>query len=330
MPTVRLPPLDRGEAMDKLDVLCVTLLNLNILVKPVDRGIFDRDATLVSDYNVVVGGDGTNQAVTLSCLGHSVGVCGSIGDDQFGRLTMQLLRDRAIDTAQVSIDPQSQTAICLVMIGSDGERNFIVKRGACDRFTLADIDQALCTRAKILNIGSLFTFKKLYGGDLATLLRNAQQKGLLTSADAMYDSYGIGAENMLDVLPYLDYFLPSYGEAKYLTQEDDPVRMADKLLSCGVKNIVIKLGASGCLLKNARIQMLQPAFRVPVVDTTGAGDNFIAGFLHGVLNGWDERRCLLTASAAASISIGSIGATGAVQSAEQIQQWLWEKQKIKL
>lgn len=314
--------------MKKLDVLCVTLLNLNILVKPVDRGVFDRDATLVSNYNVVVGGDGTNQAVTLSRLGHSVGVCGSIGEDHFGHLAMELLHERAIDTVQVAVNPQAQTAVCLVMIGPDGERNFIVKRGACDSFTLADIDQDLCTRAKILNIGSVFTFKKLFGNDLAALLRNAQQHGVITSADAMYDSYGIGAENMLPVLQHLDYFLPSYDEAKYLTREDDPERMADKLLSYGVKNVVIKLGASGCLLKNARVQMLQPAFLAPVVDTTGAGDNFIAGFLHGVLNGWDERRCLLAASATASISIGAIGATGAVQSADQMLQWLWEKQNI--
>ena len=315
-----------GDVVEKkLDVLCVTLINLNILAKPVDRHIFDRDATLVSDYNVVVGGDGTNQAVTLSRLGRHVGVCGSIGNDHFGQLAAQMLQENGINIDHITTMPDAQTAICLVMIGEDGERNFIVKRGACDHFTLADIDPILYDGAKILNIGSIFTFKKLFGDNLAELLCQAQAHGMITTADAMYDSYQIGARKMLPALAYLDYFLPSYDEAKYLTGKTDPDQMADALLGYGVKNVVIKLGAQGCLFKNGQTRLIRPAFASPVVDTTGAGDNFIAGFLHGILSEWDVEKCLTFASATASISIGKIGATGAVQSAQQVLDWLKNK-----
>ena len=236
--------------MKSFDVLCITLINLNLLAKPVDRSLFDRDATQAEEYSVVVGGDGTNQAVTLSQLGWRTGVCGSIGDDHFGQLALQMLSERGVDTSAVTCKPGQQTAVCFVMIGPDGERNFLVKRGACDAFHLGDIPPDLFLRTRVLNIGSLFTFRQLYGKPLAGLLRQAQEHGVLTSADAMYDTYQLGPKSMDDVLPFLDYFFPSYGEAKYLTGECDAERMADALLAHGVKTVVIKLGADGCLLKN--------------------------------------------------------------------------------
>ena len=311
--------------MKSFDVLCITLINLNLLAKPVDRSLFDRDATQAEEYSVVVGGDGTNQAVTLSQLGWRTGVCGSIGDDHFGQLALQMLSERGVDTSAVTCKPGQQTAVCFVMIGPDGERNFLVKRGACDAFHLGDIPPGLFLRTRVLNIGSLFTFRQLYGKPLAGLLRQAQEHGVLTSADAMYDTYQLGPKSMDDVLPFLDYFFPSYGEAKYLTGECDAERMADALLAHGVKTVVIKLGADGCLLKNAQCCLRQPAFPVPVVDTTGAGDSFIAGFLHGVCSGWDEARCIQMASAAAAINIGAIGATGAIRSAGQVLDWLRQR-----
>ncbi|GAB2046133.1 hypothetical protein AGATL06_26320 [Agathobaculum sp. TL06] len=213
----------------------------------------------------------------------------------------------------------------MVMIGANGDRNFIVKRGACDSYTLADIDPMIYGSAKILNIGSVYTFKKLFGKDMAKLLHQAQMHGMITTADAMYDSYQIGAEKMRPAMQYLDYFLPSYDEAKYLTGETEPDKMADALLDYGVQTVVIKMGEKGCLLKNRELRLEQPAFHAPAVDTTGAGDNFIAGFLHGILNQWDLEKCLLFASATAAISIGAIGATGAVQSAQQVLDWLKEK-----
>lgn len=306
----------------KQDVICVSLINLNILVRPVGPDVFTRDATVVEDYNIVVGGDGTNQAVVLSSLGRKAGVAGKIGKDALGQIAMQMLEQRGVDHSLIRVDEQEQTAICLVMIGNDGNRNFVIKRGACDHFSLSDVDLDAITEARVLNIGSLFTFRALYGDDLAKLLAHARAKGLITCADSMYDSYQIGADVMRPVLKYLDYFLPSYEEARYLTGLEEPERMAQALLDLGVKTVGIKLGGEGCLLADGTQMLRLPVFSVPVVDTTGAGDNFIAGFLHGVLQGWNLKQCGQFASAASAISIQSVGATGAVTSAAQVHQFL--------
>jgi sugar/nucleoside kinase (ribokinase family) len=315
-----------GENMQNYDAVCVTLVNNNLLIRPVDADLFTRDITIVDDYNMIVGGDGTNQAVVLASLGKVVGISAKIGSDTLGEMAIESLNQRKVDSSNVVVDPNGQTAICVVMIKENGERNFVVKRGACESFSVEDIQPELLKHTKILNIGSLFTFKELHGEDMANLLRTAQSQGVITSADCMYDGYGLGAEDVLRALPYLDYFFPSFDEAKYLTNEVDTEKIANTLISRGVKTVVLKLGANGCLVKKGtRPSQYYESFSVPVVDTTGAGDNFIAGYLYGVLEGWTTDACAVFASAVAAISVGAIGANGAVKSVEQVDIFLRER-----
>ncbi len=90
----------------------------------------------------------------------------------------------------------------------------------------------------------------------------------------------------------------------------------------GVQNVVIKLGAKGCYVKPAGAKGFSvKAFRTAVVDTTGAGDSFVAGFLAGVLRRWDLRECAGFACAVAALSIQSVGATGAMPTFEQAIQF---------
>ena len=87
---------------------------------------------------------------------------------------------------------------------------------------------------------------------------------------------------MRDVLPHIDYFLPSYKEARALTGTSDPAEMARILMAAGVRHIAIKLGGDGCLFRDNDTEFRVPAYQVPVVDTCGAGDAFVGGFLTGL------------------------------------------------
>ena len=126
---------------------------------------------------------------------------------------------------------------------------------------------------------------------------------------------------IVEVLPRLDYFLPNLEEAAMLTGLQKPDEIADCLLGYGVKNVVIKLGKEGCLIKNRKERHLIPAYPAKAIDTTGAGDNFTAGFISSVLDGMDLRACGTFANAVAGVSTESVGATEGVKNKAQIEAY---------
>ena len=98
--------------------------------------------------------------------------------------------------------------------------------------------------------------------------------------------------------------------------------MAEVFLNYGVKNVIIKTGQNGCFAKNHKISLSMPAFRVNAIDSTGAGDNFAAGFLSALLRGSSFKNALSFASACAAICVQSVGATSGVQSRAQAEKFL--------
>ena len=128
------------------------------------------------------------------------------------------------------------------------------------------------------------------------------------------------------VLPYLDWFMPSLEEARELSGKDSPPEIADIFVKKGVKNIVIKLGADGCYVcPQSGVCFTVPAYKVSsVVDTSGAGDAFCAGFLTGLLNKWDFRQCAEFANAVAAHCVMAIGTTTGIKPMSKIIQFIAE------
>lgn len=116
------------------------------------------------------------------------------------------------------------------------------------------------------------------------------------------------------------YITPNEDEARFYSGKEDTEEMADVFLSCGVKNVIIKLGGNGCLFKNRGTTMKLPAYRIDAVDATGAGDNFIAGFVSEILRGSSCSDALRFANACGAVCTTMIGAGTAVNSREQIIQ----------
>jgi sugar/nucleoside kinase (ribokinase family) len=157
------------------------------------------------------------------------------------------------------------------------------------------------------------------------ILKTARENGVTTFADMVPMTGGETIGDIMEALPWLDYFLPNLEEAAMLTGLSDPEEMADSLLQCGIKNVVIKLGKEGCLFKNSAKRIKVPAFSVNAVDTTGAGDNFAAGFISAVLDGMEPEDCCAFANATAAVSTESLGAVGGVKSRRQIEAFLLGK-----
>jgi sugar/nucleoside kinase (ribokinase family) len=206
----------------------------------------------------------------------------------------------------------------IVMINSSGERTFFYLGGANDRFTLADINWSLLDEAAVVHVGGTYLLPQFDGQGAAELFREARSAGKLTSMDVTWDTQERWRETIQPCFPHLSFFFPSYKEAAKITGKRNPEEMAVLLQDWGVRNVVIKLGAEGCYVKPAAAAGFSvPACAATVVDTTGAGDSFVAGFLSGLLRGWDLDECAGFACAVAALNIQSVGATGGMPTFEQ-------------
>ncbi len=304
------------------DVACVGLIAANIPIRPVSKAAFDVDVTLVDRMDITPGGDALNQAIILSRLGRKVLLSGKIGTDVFGGILSEQIRSGGVDMSAVVVDENVGTSTCAILISDDGSRRFLSCRHASERFSPDEIDLSMVLDARILSIGSLLAMPLLYGAAAAKILEAARKRGCVTAADTKHDSYRIGWAGIRECMPHMDYFLPSYDEAAFLSGESDPGEAAGFFLDAGARNVVIKLGAQGCYARSAGFARRIPGFATETVDTTGAGDNFVAGFLSAVLQGWDFEKCCRYANAVGAISVGKVGSTAGVENGEQVDLFI--------
>jgi sugar/nucleoside kinase (ribokinase family) len=159
----------------------------------------------------------------------------------------------------------------------------------------------------------------LDGPRMAKVLKAAQARGLTTSLDTAWDLKGKWLKTLKPCLPFLDYFMPSEREVKMLLGHVQTAKAARAFQKMGAKNVVLKLGEKGSyLLSRSGAEIKVPAFKAKVVDTTGAGDAFCAGFLKGLSLGLDDRGCLRLGNAAGARAVEALGATAGVKSFQQL------------
>ncbi|MCL2866437.1 MAG: carbohydrate kinase family protein [Clostridia bacterium] len=300
-----------------MDILCVGQLVADILVRPMEALEFTVDTRPVDAIHIKPGGDCLNAAIALKKLGNDVGFCGKVGRDHAGAMLGGIIRDMGIDTRGLLEAPDTATSSCLVAINGQGERTFFYFGGANEKLTASDVPVSLMDECKILHVGGAFSLPELDGDGAASLFRKAKSNGKTTSMDVTWDARGRWLDTIRPCLPYLDYFMPSIGEAQTITGKADAADAARFLLDEGVGTAVIKLGKQGCLVMNARETFTTPAYTVKTADTTGAGDCFVAGFLTGLLRNWPLTECAGFGCAVAAQCVTQIGATTGVLGFEE-------------
>lgn len=308
----------------KIDVICIGNSALDLPLKPLDESVFTIDSYPVDRIFPTIGGSATNVSVILSRLGRSVALVTLLGKDLMGEYILANCRENGIDTASVVVDSGVDTPLSVGLVRADGERSFVVSRASSTfRFDASHVDLSRIKEARLLDIASIFINPKLDGEGLCAIFAEARKHGLCICADMMKSRGGKKLKDIREALAYLDYFFPNYEEAADLTQESGLDAIADRILDCGVKNVVIKRGKSGCFVKNSRLRLEVPAFRNEApVDTIGAGDNFVAGFLAAILEGSEIGECARFANAVAAVSVGAPGSTNGVRDRLQIDEFM--------
>lgn len=306
--------------MECFDVACIGVVLMDLPLGPVDEDIFHEETTMVKSISLTTGGDAFNEAIVLARLGKKPALMGQIGTDMLGDVIVKRCEGEKVDHSRLQRDEKTATRINVVVIGKDGQRHFIKSQNAGSvAFCADEIDYDFIGRARAVSLASIFCSKLRDPETIDKILKTARGHGVITFADMVPMTAGETIKDIAGALPYLDYFLPNEEEAAMITGLQDPDEMADCLLRYGIKNVVIKLGKNGCLIKSSRERHLIPVFPAKAIDTTGAGDNFAAGFITAVLDGLKLEDCGRFANAVAAASTESVGAIGGVKNMNQIK-----------
>ncbi|MCD8362427.1 MAG: carbohydrate kinase family protein [Lachnospiraceae bacterium] len=303
-----------------MDVVCIGQVTLDIIVRGYTEGMIrPGELGLVDDVSLSAGGDAVNEASVLTAMGYNTTLEIALGDDIAGQMILAELKERGLELGKATVECGKTSVLTTVLVDADAERRFLISKNQ-EQFACLDISGDLDLNARIVTLSSLFMPPFLDVDSVIGLAKRIREAGALLCVDCSvnglpFDYYG-------DLWGYVDYFFPNEQEARYFSKEENPESMADYFLSKGIGNVIIKLGDEGCLVKNAKESFFQRAFQVTAVDTTGAGDAFMAGFLAGILDSENLRFCSRMACAAASIMVQHVGTGNAVKSKKQVLELL--------
>lgn len=302
------------------EAVCIGFSVTDVLARGVSEIKFGGSTVYVQSVGMAVGGDALNEAMVLAKLGHKAGLITTVGDDSQGRFILEECEKAGVDVSGCVVNRNYPTSTTIVLITEDGERSFISqKSGTADEQDASEVDLSYLEQGvKVVSIGSLFCSERLDKG-MSGILKKAKEIGAITLADMVPNHPGETIEKIKDILPLFDYVVPSKEEALLYTGKSTAEEAADEFIAYGVKNVIIKLGREGVMAKTSEGLITVRPYPAKVVDTTGAGDNFVAGFISGILKELPFEDCLKFGSATASISIGSVGATTGVTSFEQVR-----------
>lgn len=284
---------------------------VDIVAVPVDESVFETGSYPAEEIRMNLGGDALNEATVLAALGERVRLELVLGADMEGRLICGHCQKHGIELSETAVREELHTAVNVVLVRENGERSFLTsKTGSLRKLSLSDIQMPFPKDAKILCFASIFVFPLLKSAELVQIFRAAKAQGMIVCADMTKRKNGERVEDVADALAFVDYLMPNEEEAFLLTGACETEKAARMLFEAGVKNVILKCGARGCYLYNESVQAYVPAVQgVTCVDTTGAGDSFAAGFVHGISKGWDIVKCAKFANSCGAKAVGKIGAT---------------------
>lgn len=300
-----------------MEVTCLGILVADVVGKPVDVYPERGRLNLVDRMELHSGGCAANTGVSLAKIGVKTAVIGKVGTDGFGDFLIQVLQKHGIDTRGVKRDEKEATSATMVMVHSDGERSFLHYIGANAALRLEDVEMDIVRESKVLHIAGALVMPGIDGEPTAELLRRAKEMGIITSFDTVWNTSSGWMNTVRPCLPYVDYMIPSIEEAKMLTGRSEPEDIAQVFLDHGVKVVGLKMGERGCFIRSAEVKLAIPRYQVQAMDALGAGDAFAAGFLTGLVKGWDLEQTGRFANAVGALCVTALGATTGVRSLEE-------------
>jgi sugar/nucleoside kinase (ribokinase family) len=288
----------------EMTVVAMGVHVLDVLVRPVEAIPEGQGGQLVDEIRVTAAGSAGGTAIVLAKLGARVSSAGAIGTDALGDMLIELLERDGVDTSLLVRREDVQTSASVLPIRPNGDRPAFHVIGANQVYGPDDAPLARIAAATHLHLGG----PEFMGGEAAaSILEQARGEQAVTSADVLAPGDPGLLEWIAPALSHLDYLLPNEEQVLGFTGAADLIEGCRALLQRGVGCVAATRGADGVVVVDGDGVEAVPAFAVDVVDTTGCGDAFSAGFLRGLALGRARREAAVLGCAAAALVAQGLG-----------------------
>lgn len=291
--------------------------NIDIVVK-VERIPMPGETMIGGDFVMVPGGKGANQAVCAAKLGADVTLVARVGDDAFGRMSLENFEKSGVRTDYVIVDSEHPSGIALIAVDSKGENAIVVAPGANHALAPEDVEKAesVITESDVLVVQLEIPEETVRRA--IELAKSLGTQVILNPAPVRPLSK--------ELLEQVDVLVPNQHEAAHLVGEEspehlDPQQAARLLHDLGVRNVIITLGASGVFVLADSEETFVEAFKVQAVDTTAAGDAFTGALACAIAEGSRIADAARFAAKVAAISVTRMGAQSSMPSREEVTAW---------
>lgn len=300
---------------------CVGALVVDLLCGPIREYPVPKHHTQITTkwIRVMPGGGAANTPSALARMGLAVSTFSKVGDDVNGQLVRRELEKVGVDTSGIHVSATDTTPFTFVGVHADGDRTFIHTPGANVTFNLGDLNIELAVAGDFLLYQDLWVLPGMDGKPAASLLECAKQQGVVTFLDEAF-GYGPKRDILEAMLPYCDYVMPSLDDLRVIYPGTSPVELANRLLDLGAGTAVIKMGRDGCLVARGTDRTQVSALPAKVVDTTGAGDCWDAGFIAALADGESLLTAASIGNACAAFCIEAVGGSTGVPSYDMVRQ----------
>lgn len=307
----------------KFDVVVVGELNVDLILNRIESFPEIGKEKLAEDMTLTLGSSSAIFASNLSALGARVTFLGKIGDDYFGQLVIDRLKEKGVDVSLIVRDPAAHTGATIVLNFQE-DRAMITYPGAMNELTIKDISWEVLASARHLHFSSYYLQPGIKN-DVGKLFEMAKGLKLTTTFDMQWDPAEKWIIDYETILPFVDVFLPNEQELLHLTGKATVSDALQKI--SGKSNVVaVKMGSRGSLLLDkGKTNVQGPFLNTKVVDAIGAGDSFNAGFVFKFINGADLEECQEFGNLMGAISTTAAGGTKAFTKYGQIMKIAEEK-----
>ena len=288
-------------------ILVVGDINVDITA-PLAAPFAEGEDCLSPELSFQCGGVGLNAAMALARLGCPTRLVSSVGNDWFGDLVLDRAAREGIDVSEVQRSPRAMTGLMFITISPNGQRTFFGSRGACAELRVTERLPSWLSGVTAIEIAGYAFLTQSSAECASRLIAEAKTRGIPAALDV-----GIGPSRevpskIMQTAAKVDTVFANITEAEALTAQPAAEGSFTALERAGARTVVLKLGAEGCLIRDRGELCRVPAFAVEVVDTTGAGDAFTAGFVAAQQWGWSGRECALFANVCGAAATTTLGA----------------------
>ena len=302
-------------------VACVGSAIVDCIITGFDPQPVSASGYAARNVELQPGGEAVNQSVALAKLGMKPRTVCYLGNDAASALLRQTLSDVQADLSFVTHTDTVSAPVAVMFVDENGDRKSVTRRTYYNFHPETDLHWM--DGCSAISLCSLFRAPFTDPEAVFRIVSEAKARGLLVYADTKLPiAEELRLHGLRDALPFIDVIFPNEKEAAFYSGREDPAEAAEVFLSYGVKNVIVKLGERGCLFRSASEMIRIPGLSVDAVDATGAGDNFIAGFVTFQAEGHSVEESLRFANACGAISTTLVGSSSALKDRTQVLAFL--------